>query len=153
MLALRYGTNRPTTGVVALVAVLAVALLAFLTWATFVGSVAPVRADLLTFTMTNPEVTRIELSVRTRPGLAGPFTCVVRAQGERRVDVGYVLLDIAPTDGREDTVAYDLRTRSLARTVQVLGCFTGEQVPAGVPTPQFPPGVRAPDQAPPGRAP
>jgi hypothetical protein len=153
MLAARYGTRNRDRRLVVVIAVLAAALLSFLTWATLVGATPPAAGTLLTYSLTSDSEVRVTFEVRTRPGLEGPFTCVLRAQDPQRIDVGYALLDIRATDGAIETIVYGLTTRSRARVVELLGCDQGTDIPKTVPEPQFPPGVRAPDQAPPGRTP
>jgi hypothetical protein len=76
--------------------------------------------------------------------------CVLRAQDEKRMDVGYATIFI-PGGERKVTVAYDLTTESLAVLVEVLGC--ANQPEMRVPPADFPPGVKIPSQVPPGFAP
>ena len=154
MLAARYGTSKGTdrrVGVV--VAVLAASLAGYLWWAFFVGANPAVSAKLLTYDISSDTSVTVIFETKTRPGLAGPFTCVIRAQDSQRIDVGYALYDVRPTNGDKRTNTWTLTTRKPAQFVEVLACDTGTARPAKAPAPQFPPGVRAPEQVLPGRAP
>jgi uncharacterized protein (DUF58 family) len=153
MLAARYGTTNRDRRLVAVIAICAAALLAFLSWATLIGATPPASGTLLTYSLSSDTEVRVTFQVRTRPGLEGPFICVLRAQDAQRIDVGYAVLDIRSTDGATEIVTYNLTTRARGRVVEVLGCDRGTEIPPTVPQPQFPPGVRAPEQSPPGRAP
>lgn len=76
--------------------------------------------------------------------------CVVRAQDSQRRDVGYATVTVA--GGAPTTqMTYRLNTESRATTVEVLACASNQHVRA--PQPNFPPGVGAPSQPPPGVAP
>jgi hypothetical protein len=80
------------------------------------------------------------------------ITCALRAQDDRRVDVGYAWLTIKPSNVESELINYPLATRSLAVLVEVLGCSVGDSV-AAVPAPQVEPGTQLPDQPAPGRKP
>jgi hypothetical protein len=157
MLEARYGTGAQVRSedrrILGSVVVLSTALIAFLIWATLIGATPAASGTLLRYSLLSDEQVRVTFQVRTRSGLEGPFTCVLRAQDAERIDVGYALVRIPPTDGSTQVVDYDLTTRSRGRVIEVLGCGEGLQAPRDVPDPQFPPGVRPPDQQPPGRAP
>ena len=76
--------------------------------------------------------------------------CVVRAQNEKRVDVGYATVLVAA--GKSNTtMTYLLNTESRAVLAEVLGCAYTPQM--RVPPADFPPGVKIPAQDPPGLAP
>lgn len=154
MLAARYGTTRGTDRrLTAVVAILATALAGYLWWAFFVGRNPAVNATLLTYDITSESTVSIVFETTTRPGLQGPFTCVIRAQDNQRIDVGYALYDVRPTNGDKRTNVWTLTTRKPAQFVEVLACGQGRERPADAPAPQFPPGVKAPEQVTPGRAP
>ena len=154
MLAHRYGnTGRRDRRAVAAVAVVALGLLGFGFWATYIGATPPISGRLVSYEVRNDAAAAVRFEVRTRPGASGPFTCALRAQDIRRVDVGYALVDIASTAGRIRTENYTITTRNKAVFVEVLACGEGTQRPDRAPAPQFPPGVRAPEQQAPGRAP
>jgi len=70
-------------------------------------------------------------------------TCVLRAQDENRIDLGYATIEL-PAGTTDELVDYPLRTLSPAFTVELLGCSV-DGTP-GVAPPQFPPGVVPPDQ-------
>lgn len=76
--------------------------------------------------------------------------CVIRAQDDRRADVGYATV-AAPQGQGQLTMVYPLATDSLAVLAEVLGCST--QIQQRVPGPNFPPGVKIPAQPSPGVAP
>ncbi len=76
--------------------------------------------------------------------------CVVRAQNEKRQDVGYATVVIPPGDAKT-TATYGLNTESLAVIAEVLGCAYKKEM--RVPPADFPPGVKIPVQDPPGFAP
>lgn len=76
--------------------------------------------------------------------------CVLRAQDEKRMDVGYATVLIAAGPAKT-TMAYQMNTESLAVLVEVLGC--AYQPEMRVPPANFPPGVKIPEQVAPGFAP
>ncbi len=76
--------------------------------------------------------------------------CVVRAQNEKRQDVGYATV-LIPAGEAKTTVSYGLNTESLAVLAEVLGCDYDTQM--RVPPADFPPGVKIPAQDSPGFAP
>ena len=76
--------------------------------------------------------------------------CVLRAQDQRKTDVGYATLTLPAGEKRFD-VTYGLKTESRAVLAQILGC--SNTLPVRVPPPNFPPGVVIPAQDPPGVAP
>lgn len=76
--------------------------------------------------------------------------CVLRAQDDRRLDVGYATVLIEGGE-KKVTMSYDLATESLAVLVEVLGCSDKPEM--RVPPANFPPGVKIPAQQSPGFAP
>jgi len=76
--------------------------------------------------------------------------CVVRAQNDKRQDVGYATVVIPPGEAKT-TFSYTMNTESLAVLAEVLGCAYDKEM--RVPPADFPPGVKIPDQEPPGFAP
>lgn len=76
--------------------------------------------------------------------------CVIRAQDDKRMDVGYATVLVA-AGNEKVTASYELATESLAVLVEVLGCATSPEM--RVPPANFPPGVKIPAQVPPGFAP
>ena len=78
--------------------------------------------------------------------------CVLRAQNDKRVDVGYATVTVEkPGSVTEINEIYTLRTESKAVLAEVLGCSLNRM--QRVPAPDFPPGVQIPAQDPPGVAP
>lgn len=155
LLAARYGLQRPRRRwpLLISVSVSATSLVGILIWAAL-SSVNPViDGRLQAFEVLSDTAVRTSFLVRTDTDMTEPGTCVVRAQDRQRIDVGYALVSVASTEGRDVVIDYTLTTRKPAHIVELLGCGTGDGIPAGVPGPQFPPGVRAPDQIAPGRAP
>jgi hypothetical protein len=88
---------------------------------------------------------RVDVTFQVVTDRADEVVCVVRAQDENRIDVGYGILTI-PAGSSDDVIitTYALRTLAPAYTAELLGCATGEA--PRVPGPQFPPGVVPPDQ-------
>ena len=92
-------------------------------------------------------------TVRLRLNYAGrdrAFVCAVRAQDYDRQDVGYAYLQLPP--GAARTWEYPLRTRHRTVLAAVVACQPGLD-PTRLPAPQFPPGVKPPEQQPPGFTP
>ena len=78
--------------------------------------------------------------------------CVIRAQNDQRVDVGYATVTVEkPGNVTKVDFSYALRTESKAVLAEVLGCGLSPQL--RVPAANFPPGVQIPQQNPPGVAP
>ena len=155
MLAARYGTDqrRRRWPLLLSVSLSAAGLVGILVWAALSSANPPIDGRLQSFEVLSSTQVRTSFLVRTRSDVAVPGVCVVRAQDRQRIDVGYAVVAIAPTQGRDVVVDYTLTTRKPAHIVEVLGCGRGQDIPPGVPAPQFPPGVRAPEQIAPGRAP
>jgi len=130
----RYGLNRSRTGtrvLSALVVVGFIVALAFVGW-----HITAPRAEGRLITWSTVSSDRADVTFDTN---VAHSTCVVRAQDQQHVDVGYAI--ITDISGRVD---YHLRTLAPAYVVEVLGCsITG--APDVIP-PQFPPGVVPPTQ-------
>lgn len=86
---------------------------------------------------------RVDVTFEVRRGEQQEVTCVVRAQDDRRVDVGYASVTL-PRGTTYEQMTYPLRTLAPAFIVEVLGCEAGG--PPRVVGPQFPPGVVPPPQ-------
>lgn len=110
----------------------------------------PADSKLTGFVIVNDSKVQTDFEVNRAPGVT--ITCALRAQDERRIDVGYAWVEIAPSDERVSAVSYPLATRKLAVLVEVLGCSVGSTV-IGVPDPQIEPGTQLPMQPAPGRIP
>lgn len=155
MLAARYGTSRPRRRwpLVVSVSLSAASLIGVLFWAAATTTNPEIDGRLQSFSVVSDTRVDLRFLVRTRADVTEPGLCVLRAQDRQRIDVGYSLVTIEPTDGADALLTYPLTTRKAAHIVELLGCGLGDQIPRGVPEPQFPPGVRAPEQVAPGRAP
>ncbi|CAB4581517.1 MAG: DUF4307 domain-containing protein [Actinobacteria bacterium] len=110
----------------------------------------PATGKLTGFEIPNESVVITRFEVNRDPGTR--VTCALRAQDDRRVDVGYAWVEIVPSDERVSALSYPLATRSLAVLVEILGCSAGTEV-TGVPLPQVEPGTELPEQPAPGRKP
>ncbi len=110
----------------------------------------PAAGKLTGFEIPSETVVITNFEVNRDPGTV--ITCALRAQDERRIDVGYAWVEIAPSEQRVTAVSYPLASRSLAVLVEVLGCSAGTEV-TGVPLPQIEPGTELPEQPAPGRKP
>ncbi|MDA2975372.1 MAG: DUF4307 domain-containing protein [Actinomycetota bacterium] len=102
------------------------------------------------FVITNASTVQTSFEVSRKPGTV--VTCALRAQDERRIDVGYAWVEIAASENQVSSLQYPLATRKLAVLVEVLGCSAGTDV-TGVPPPQLEPGTKLPAQPAPGRVP
>jgi hypothetical protein len=135
----RYGVGGHTGTVVAIIAiVLGLALLGVLGWAL---NAERVQSRLLSWDIIQDD--RVDVTFEVRPLDERDVVCVVRAQDSTRTDVGYARVVI---DGGSDyrAITYPLRTLIPAYTVELLGCGFPDAL--DVVSPQFPPGVVAPDQ-------
>jgi hypothetical protein len=141
------GSNRGLVliGVVALLTVTAFLGLGFSKYV-----LQPAAGKLTGFEVVNETLIKTNFEVSRAPGTL--ITCALRAQDERRIDVGYAWVEIAPSDQRVTSLQYPLATRKLAVFVEVLGCSVGQEV-TGVPVPQIEPGTELPAQPAPGRVP
>ena len=130
---------------VAVGAVVALAAIAFI----YRVSTAPtVRFELSAFEV----VDEATVSVSWQVSRAADTTsyCVVRAQNDKRQDVGYATVTVAAGPARVH-MTYHLATESAAVLAEVLAC--SDQPTMRAPRPDFPPGVIPPQQAAPGVAP
>ena len=116
--------------------------------ASFRQSNKTIEWALRSFEIQSDNKVRIEWFIARQAGKTS--YCVIRAQNENRVDVGYatVLVEAGQTN---KTVSYTLNTESRAVLAEVLGCAYSPQM--RVPPANFPPGVKIPAQDPPGLAP
>ena len=137
----RYGLNhRGRSGVVITVIV----AVAFLTAVAFAGVMLVrdnIRHELVVWTVVAPDRADATFTVE-RTG-ADEVVCVLRAQDSKRIDVGYVEIDIPPGEDNV-TIDYSLRTVAPAYAVEVLTCERPGEL--RTPGPQFPPGIAIPDQ-------
>lgn len=110
----------------------------------------PAAGKLTGFEIPSPTVVITKFEVNRNPGTT--VTCALRAQDDRRIDVGYAWVTISPSENRVSAVSYPLATRDQAVLVEVLGCSEGTEA-LGVPLPQIEPGTQLPEQPAPGRLP
>jgi hypothetical protein len=137
----RYGYRRTPRWAIALVAVVCLALAVFGGWTANRVANPDVRWKLLAWQAVDADHSTVSFEVR-RPG-AATVECAVRAQDRYRQDVGYATITIPPgPEYLQET--YPLATRSLAFTVEVLGCDTPGNL--YVAPEQFPPGTSNPTQ-------
>ena len=138
----RYGvTDRPRWAPIALGAL----GLGFLAVVTFLGlrlSNPAIDAGVLSYVTVSDERMTIEYEVQRRD--TSPATCVLRARARDGFDVGYIVVELPPAQGRT-THTLEMRTAYRALVGELVGCgLTGP--PPGIPGAQFRPGVVAPEQ-------
>lgn len=138
----RYGVKRTSWWAVALIAVVIVGFVAALAFVSYNLMSPKVEFKVLAWRVVAPDRTDVTFEVR-RSAEADVY-CVVRAQDEQHVDVGYAVVPLARGTTYVQTT-YPLRTLASAYVVDVLGCEAGA-APNRVMPPQFPPGVVAPSQ-------
>jgi hypothetical protein len=144
----RYGTaRRGTTPFLITVLVLIIVAACWGGWH-YKQSNPIVSSRLAAFKVISDNQVNITAEV-SRPANTTTY-CVLRAQNIRRIDVGYSTVTVPA--GRETVVfTYPLNTESLAVVAEVLKCSA--TLPMRVPPPDFPPGVKIPNQPLPGVAP
>ena len=118
----RYGLNRRPVGRwigVTIVTLLFVAALAYV----FVGLTrSSVDARLVTWD--DVAADRVNITFQVRRQATDELQCVLRAQDEKRNDVGYATV-MVPAGEPEIVVDYSLRTLAPAYTAELLGCAAG----------------------------
>ncbi|MFT6563614.1 MAG: hypothetical protein ACJAY5_000343 [Actinomycetes bacterium] len=137
----RYGYRRTPRWAIGLSAILCISLGIF-------GGVTAnrvanpdIRWKLLAWNAVDAQHSTVSFEIRRAASTTAE--CVVRAQDKYRQDVGYANITIPPgPEYSQET--YPLATRSLAFTVEVLGCDTPGNLYV-VPG-QFPPGTSNPPQ-------
>ena len=144
----RYGVNPKRSRTLAWVTVVGIIALA-------VGGTLAYRAThhvvsfrLLAFNVVSPH--RVDVTLEVAQAQQTQSYCVLRAQNEQRQDVGYATVAI-PSGQTDLTYTYPLSTESTAVVAEVLNCSTSTRM--RVPPANFPPGVKIPQQSPPGVAP
>ena len=138
----RYGvTDRPRWAPI----VLGALGLGFLAVVTFLGvrlSNPAIDAGVLSYVTVSDERMTIEYEVQRRD--SSPATCVLRARARDGFDVGHIVVELPPAQGRT-THTFEMRTAYRALVGELVGCgLTGP--PPGIPGAQFRPGVVAPEQ-------
>ncbi|GEM_PF-305615 len=144
----RYGVRKSRTAPILIGILIAAVVSGGLAFANFRQQNPSVRADLLAFEVTSPSQVLVTWEVSRGSQLT--TYCVIRAQDIRRTDVGYAIVRIAPGNDYKQ-VTYPLTTNGEAVLAEVLGCANTAQM--RVPPPDFPPGVKIPEQVAPGVAP
>lgn len=137
----RYGMDRGNWRTITVVVIVIALFFGAVAWATVNLGRESVQSRLLTWSVTSPEEAHLEFEVRNPTSEAA--ICVVRAQDDKHIDVGYAQVSV-PAGDDYVRVPYDLATLASAFTVELLGCASG-----GVPSvalPNFPPGVAPPQQ-------
>jgi hypothetical protein len=119
-----------------------------LAYAVFRQQNPSVSAQLLAFEIVSPTQVNVTWELARGPELT--TYCVLRAQDVLRTDVGYVTVTVAGGSDYEQ-VTYPLTTNGQAVLAEVLGCSNSKNM--RVPPANFPPGVKIPEQVPPGVAP
>ncbi|MCF8557765.1 MAG: DUF4307 domain-containing protein [Candidatus Nanopelagicales bacterium] len=137
----RYGLDRRPVGVWISVGALIAAFVGILAFITVGVTGNPVEPRLVAWKVVAADRVDVTFSVN-KPADASVY-CVLRAQDENRIDLGYATVDVAPGKSNE-LITYPLRTLAPAFTVELLGCSVDG--PPGVTPPQFPPGVVPPEQ-------
>lgn len=137
----RYGMDRRPVGAWIGTGTLVLAFVGALVFVALNVTGNPVEYRLVAWDVVAPDHVDVTLSVDKPQDAA--VTCVIRAQDENRIDLGYATVEL-PVGSPSDLLTYPLRTLAPAFTVEVLGCAVGAA--PGVAPPQFPPGVVAPQQ-------
>ena len=135
----RYGMGRRSWRTTVVVIIVIALFFAALAWATMNMGRESAQYRLLTWSVTSPTAVSVEFEVRNPTD--EPAICVVRAQDENHIDVGYSRVTIAPA-GDYVRVPYVLTTLAPAFAVELLGCEAGGE--PNVAPPNFPPGVAPP---------
>jgi len=135
----RYGMDRSNWRTITVVIIVAAIFFAAVAWATVNMGRESVQSRLLTWQVSAPD--RVSLEFEVRNPTQDPAVCVLRAQDERHIDVGYSLVTV-PASGNYVRVPFELSTLAPAFAVELLGCQAGGEPP--VAPPNFPPGVAPP---------
>ena len=136
----RYGLDRRPIGRRIGIGVLIVAFLGAMAFVTVGVTRNPVDSRLVAW---DDAADRVDMTIQVKRPADAEATCVLRAQDDSRIDVGYAVVVIPPGEG-DVVVDYRLRTLAPAFTAELLGCAI-DGTPSVAP-PQFPPGVVPPEQ-------
>jgi 4-amino-4-deoxy-L-arabinose transferase-like glycosyltransferase len=145
---LRYGMRSRRVAPILVGILIAGLVSGSLAYATFRQQNPSVTGQLLTFKVISP--TQVDVTWELARGPQLDSYCVVRAQDASRADVGYATVTVAGGSNYEQ-ITYPLATNGQAVLAEVLGCANSQKM--RVPPANFPPGVKIPDQVPPGVAP
>ena len=132
----RYGMDRKPRAALFFGALVAVGFVVTLVWITIGMGSQSVQFRLLAWETKAPD--RVDVIFEVRNTTDADVVCIIRAQDERRVDLGYAEV-LIPGGQEYVSMTYRLRTLAPAFTAELLGCSSGER--PRVPGPQFPPGV------------
>lgn len=137
----RYGYRRTPITAIAVGVLLAVLLAGFGGWTALRLANPEVRSKLLAWEAVAPDHTSMTFEVNK--AATAEVECILRVQDKMRQDLGYAIVSISP--GTEySQITYEVGTRALGFTAEVLSCATPGNLHA--PTPQFPPGTTNPPQ-------
>jgi hypothetical protein len=137
----RYGMDRRPIGTWIAATVLIVAFVGALAFVAVGVTGNPIEFRLVSWKVIGPDRVDVTFSV-SRPA-DSTVTCIIRAQDENRIDLGYAVTEI-PAGTTGELITYPLRTLAPAFAVELLGCSVDG--PPGVAPPQFPPSVVPPGQ-------
>jgi hypothetical protein len=139
----RYGVDRRPIGRWIAVGIIVVAFAAILGFVAKGLTANPTATRLVAWNIVGPQ--RVNITFQASTDARQDTVCILRAQDEHRIDVGYASTTIPATPSTDiATRTYALRTIAPAYTAELLGCNAG--APPNVPPPQFPPGVVPPTQ-------
>ena len=139
----RYGLDRRPYGRWIVVTIVVILFVGVLAWIAVTVNSNSVATRLIGWTIVGPD--RVDITYQVQPDPSSTIECVLRAQDENRIDVGYATVDVPAQPADEVVIeTFKLRTLAPAYTAELLGCSSGELL--RVPPPQFPPGVVPPDQ-------
>ena len=144
----RYGTVSGPRRARIIAAVGSALTVAVVTFAYLVSTSPSVRFALTAFDVIDDTSVSVTWSVTRAPDATS--YCVVRAQDANRQDVGYATVEVAGGPAQVQ-MTYHLATESRAVLAEVLAC--SDRAAMRAPAPNFAPGVKIPDQLPPGVAP
>ena len=137
----RYGYRRTSVVAIAVGVLLAIVVAGMGGWTAYRIGNPEVRWKLLAWEAVAPDHTSITFEVNK--GARTSVECILRVQDKVRQDLGYAIVTVPP--GTEySQVTYEVATRALGFTAEVLDCATPGDLHA--PTPQFPPGTENPPQ-------
>jgi hypothetical protein len=137
----RYGYRRAPIAAIIVGLTLTLILIVFGGWTAYRVANPEVRWKLLAWQAVNADYTSMTFEVTKSPRTS--VDCVLRIQDKMRQDLGYAIVTVPP--GSEyNQVTYNVATRELGFTAEVLNCATPGNLHA--PTPQFPPGTSNPPQ-------
>lgn len=144
----RYGLHRRRSQSFFVWLLVALVTLTSIAYVIFRNQQPEISFKLTSFSVVSADMVTVQWQVN-RPKDQVTY-CVIRAQDDNRRDAGYATIKI---EAGNETVnsRYDLATSDRAVLAEILGCATNPTM--RVPPANFPPGVKIPEQSPPGVAP